>query len=171
MQEPAKIIMTQKTHRQPRELVVILHRNNQRVSTVLPGNSNRIRDSQTTDNRSENRTKEDGRSEHARGDSSAHGIPHVRKHTAAVGEGRNGKETADKASDEQSRHVVCSGLADVEDGVYRKSADKDGPPTDELRAGSPKRGAERIADEEEGEYEVPYFPPDMEITGNNWYRR
>lgn len=130
--------------------------------------SNRTGNSQTTDNRPENRTQEDGGSEHARGNSPVHGIPHVRKHTAAVGEGRNGKETANKACDKQSRHVVRPGLADMKDGIYRESADKDGPPADELRAGSPKGGAERIADEEKGKYEVPYFPPDMEITRDDW---
>jgi hypothetical protein len=49
----------------------------------------------------------------------------------------------------------------VEDGVYCESPDKNGPPTDELRAGGPEDGAQHEADEEEREYEISYFPPDM----------
>jgi len=55
----------------------------------------------------------------------------------------------------------------MEDGVHRESADKDGPPTDELRAGTPEGGAKHEANEEEGGYEVAYFPPDVEVMGNS----
>jgi hypothetical protein len=80
-------------------------------------------------------------------------------------------KTAYKARDEQRRKVVRAGLTDVEDGVDREGADEDRPSTDELRAGTPEGGTEHEADEEEGEYEVAYFPPDMEITRNNRDRR
>jgi hypothetical protein len=133
--------------------------------------SNQTGNSQTANNRSENGTQEDGRSKHARSNSPAHRIPYVRNDTDAVREGRDGEETANKTRDEQSRHVVRAGLADVKDRVHRKGADKDGPPTDELRAGTPEDGAEHVADEEQGEYEVPYFPPYMKVMRDNRYRR
>ena len=94
----------------------------------LPG-SNRTGNSQTTENRSDNRTQEDSRRKHARSDSPVHGIPHVRNDTRAVSEGCDGEETTQKAGDKQSRHVVRAGLADVKDGIHRESADKDGPST------------------------------------------
>lgn len=59
----------------------------------------------------------------------------------------------------------------MKDGVYRESADKDGPPTDELRAGGPEDGTQHEADEEEGEDEIPYFSPDMQFTRNSWNGR
>jgi hypothetical protein len=70
------------------------------------------------------RTQEDGRRKHARTGSPVHG---TRKDTGAVSEGCDGEETTYKAGDKQSRYAVCAGLTDVEDGVDRESADKDGP--------------------------------------------
>lgn len=93
------------------------------LGSIQTGNS------QTTDNRSENRTQEDGRRKYARSDSPVHGIPHVRNHTGTVSEGCDGEETTYKPGDKQSRHVFRAGLADVENGVHRESADKDGPST------------------------------------------
>lgn len=94
----------------------------------LPG-SDRTDNSQTTDNRSENRTQENGRRKHARSDSSVHGIPHVRNDTGAISEGCDSEETAYKAGYKQSRHVFRAGLANVEDGVHCETADKDGSST------------------------------------------
>jgi|SRR6267154_767400 len=99
------------------------------MSTDRLRDFNRTGNLQTTDNRTENRTQEDGRRKHARSDSPVHGIPHIRNDTGAISEGCDGEETTYKAGDEQSRHVVCASLADVEDGVHRESADKDGPST------------------------------------------
>jgi hypothetical protein len=90
---------------------------------------NRIGNSQTADNRSENGTQKDRRRKHARSDSPVHGIPHIRNHTRAIGEGCDGEEATYKAGDKQGRHVFRAGLAYVEDGVHRESADKDRPST------------------------------------------
>jgi SET domain-containing protein len=54
--------------------------------------SNRTGNSQTTDNRSENRSQEDDRRKHGHSDSTVHGIPHVHKDTGAVSEGCHGEE-------------------------------------------------------------------------------
>jgi len=139
------------------------------MSTARLLGSDRTGNSQTTDDRPENRTQEDGRRKHARGDSPVYGIPNVRNDTGAVSEGCDGEETAYKAGDKQSRHVVRAGLADVEDGVHRETADKDGPSTNQLRAGAPEGGADHIANKEEGGYEVAYFPPDVEVMCDNWH--
>ena len=122
-QEPANIIDTQKTQRQPRELVVILQEN---MSTGRLSGSNQTGNSQTTNNRSEHRTQENGRGKHTRSYSPVHGIPYVRNDTGAVSEGCDTEEPAYKSGDKQSRHVVRAGLADMEDGIHGESSDKDG---------------------------------------------
>ena len=49
--------------------------------------------------------------------------------------------------------------------------DGDGPSPDELRAGSPEGRPDCEADEEDGEYKVAYFSPNMELVHNNGDRR
>src|SRR6266852_2577282 len=141
------------------------------MSTRRLSGCNRTGNSQTTDDRSEHRTQEDGRRKHARSDSPVHGIPYVRNDTGAVSEGCDSEETTYKAGDKQSRHVVRAGLADVEDGVHRESSDKDRPSTNQLTTRTPECGADHKANKEEGSYEVAYFPPDMEFMRNSWHRR
>ena len=58
----------------------------------------------------------------------------------------------------------------MEDRVNRECADEDGPSTDELRAGTPEDGAEHVADEEKGKYEVAYFPPYVKVMRDDRHR-
>lgn len=169
--------MTQKIQRHPRELLTILQEKMAGVNHLLgsPLGDER-KHSQTTDDGTEHRTKKDGRSIYARSDAPIHGIPHVRNDTGAVGERGDGEKTTEKARDKQGRHVIRAGLADMEECESRESPDKDGPPTDELRAGAPEGGAEHVANEEVGENKVAHFPLHVKVAGDDgdcrgWRRR
>jgi len=100
VQEPAKIIVTQKTQRQPRELVVILEGKKKVGISIDRFTGDETKHAQATDDRAKNGPKKDGRGEHAGSDAPIHGIPHVHDDAGAVGEWRDGKETAEKARDQ-----------------------------------------------------------------------
>ncbi len=55
----------------------------------------------------------------------------------------------------------------MEESAKGECVDGDGAPPDELRAGSPEGGPDCVADEEDGQYEVAYFPPDVELVCND----
>ena len=82
--------------------------------------------------------------------------------------GATGEETTYKPGDKQRRHVLRARLAYVEDGVHRESADKGGPSTNQLRAGTLEYRADHKANEEEGRYDVAYFPRHVEFMRDDW---
>jgi hypothetical protein len=90
VQEAAKIIITQKTQRQPSELVVTLQGwGCQRATSQTDG---RGINSQTADNGPENRIREYGRGKHASGGSPVQKVPRVGEDARAVGEGRESEK-------------------------------------------------------------------------------
>ena len=100
VQDLAKIIVTQKTQGQPKELVVILEGEKTVGISIDRFTGDETKHAQATDNRAKHGPKEDGRGEHTGSNAPIHGIPRVRNDAGAVGEWCDGKEAAEKAHDQ-----------------------------------------------------------------------
>ena len=100
VQDLAKIIVTQKTQRQPKELVMILEGEKTVGISINHFTGDETKHAQATNNRAKHGPKEDGRGEHTGSDAPIHGIPRVRDDAGAVGEWCDSKEAAEKARDQ-----------------------------------------------------------------------
>ena len=154
VQNPAKIIMIQKIHRQPSGLIITLSVSGQNKRRMCLKRRDEARHSQSPDDRPEDGAYEHSSRENRRRRPTGDGVPYVDDDAAADRERRAGENAGEETGDEERCHVLCEGLAEVKDDVDCEADTKDDPASEQLGAWAPEERTNHVTAEEDGGDEI-----------------